>query len=135
MLNLKIPNKPLNVKVDKIRINQIILNLLSNASKFTSNNGNISVQIKEEKNLIKVIISDSGIGIKSEDLEKIFEPFASIVKSTYIKGTGLGLSVSKRLVEAHGGEIWAESFGEGKGATFTFTLPKIKKKGAIKISK
>lgn len=61
-----------------------------------------------------------------KDLDRVFEPFAAITRSTYIKGVGLGLSVSKRLVEAHGGRIWVESLGEGKGATFSFALPKRK---------
>jgi signal transduction histidine kinase len=73
-----------------------------------------------------VQVSDNGIGINREDLERIFQPFASIQKPNYIKGTGLGLSITKVLVEAHGGKIWAESPGEGKGATFTFTIPKRK---------
>jgi signal transduction histidine kinase len=60
-------------------------------------------------------------------LVRVFEPFSAIEKPVYIKGTGLGLSLAKGLVEAHGGEIWAESAGEGKGATFTFTIPKNKK--------
>jgi signal transduction histidine kinase len=59
-------------------------------------------------------------------LKRIFEPFAAIKKATYVKGTGLGLSVTKGLVTEHGGKIWTESPGLGKGSTFTFTLPKLK---------
>jgi signal transduction histidine kinase len=71
-------------------------------------------------------VSDTGIGIRKEDLPRAFEPFAAIQKPTYVKGAGLGLSVSKGLVEAHGGRIWADSQGEGKGANLTFTLAKIR---------
>jgi len=78
----------------------------------------------EEKDYIKISVADTGMGIKSKDLGKVFKPFADIEKSSYIKGTGLGLSVSKGLVETHGGKMWVESDGEGRGATFTFTLPK-----------
>jgi signal transduction histidine kinase len=76
------------------------------------------------ENAVEVQVSDTGIGIRKEDLPRVFEPFAAIQKPTYVKGAGLGLSVSKGLVEAHGGKIWAESEGEGKGATFAFTLPR-----------
>jgi signal transduction histidine kinase len=100
------------------------MNLLSNASKFTSEGGNITIHVIEQADVFKVQVSDTGIGIKPEDLERIFQPFASIQKNNYIKGTGLGLSITKGLVEAHGGKISAESAGEGKGAVFTFIIPK-----------
>ena len=82
--------------------------------------------VEDRIDCVVVEVSDSGIGIRSEDVNRVFEPFANIKKPTYIKGTGLGLSVSKGLLEAHGGKISAESAGEGKGARFTFTLPKQK---------
>jgi signal transduction histidine kinase len=80
--------------------------------------------------MVKIQVSDTGIGIRNEDLKHVFEPFADIQKPTYIKGTGLGLSVTKGMVNAHGGQIYATSDGEGKGATFTFTLPKRKQEEA-----
>jgi len=86
----------------------------------------VTLHVEEGGESIKVQVSDRGIGIRREDLQQIFEPFATIEKPSYVKGTGLGLSITKGLVEAHGGRIWAESPGEGKGATFTFTLPKSK---------
>jgi len=69
-------------------------------------------------------VQDTGIGIDKKDLDRVFEPFATIEKPTYYKGTGLGLSLTKRLVEAHGGKISVSSPGKDQGATFTFVLPK-----------
>jgi len=124
ILKLKIQERPLRVQGDRIRLNQIVMNLLSNASKFTPEEGQITIQAEEDADTITVQVSDTGIGIRKEDLKRVFKPFAAISKPSYDKGTGLGLSVTKGLVEAHGGKIWAESPGEGKGATFIFILPK-----------
>jgi PAS domain S-box-containing protein len=123
-LSLEVPAGPLPVQGDPVRLSQVLANLLSNASKFAPEGGGITVCVKDDADTIQVQVSDNGMGIRKEDLKRVFEPFAAIEKPTYVKGTGLGLSVSKGLVEAHGGKIWAESPGEGKGVTFTFTLPK-----------
>ena len=112
------------VKADKYKISQVVYNLLNNAIKFT-NEGSITISVKrkgdkvENKKAIVVSIKDTGKGIDSEMLPRLFTRFAT--KS--FSGTGLGLFVSKYIVEAHGGEIWAENNVEGKGATFSFTLP------------
>jgi signal transduction histidine kinase len=82
--------------------------------------------VDDDGDTIKCQISDTGIGIRKEDLLKVFEPFSNIKKPSTIQTAGIGLSITKGIVEAHGGKIWAESEGEGKGATFTFTLPKPK---------
>ena len=121
---LDIPEEGLPIIGDAIRLNQVLMNLLINASKFTGEKGQITIGVTEGIDVIEVRVIDTGIGIRKEDLERVFEPFATIQKPTYIKGTGLGLSVSRGLVETHGGRIWAESPGEGKGSTFVFTLPK-----------
>lgn len=125
-LSLEVPEKSLNVLADPARLSQVFANLLSNAVKFSPEGGTIILRATEKDDSAYVRVSDSGIGIRKGDLARVFEPFAAIEKPSYIKGTGLGLSVTKGLVEAHGGKIWAESPGEGKGATFTFTLPKWK---------
>jgi two-component system, OmpR family, sensor histidine kinase VicK len=112
------------IKADKYKISQVVYNLLNNAIKFT-NEGSITISVKrkddkvENKKAIVVSIKDTGKGIDSEMLPRLFTRFAT--KS--FSGTGLGLFVSKYIVEAHGGEIWAENNVEGKGATFSFTLP------------
>jgi len=124
ILNIRLPKGELIIQADKIRLSQILMNLLSNANKFTPKEGGISVLIEETNDEIRTTISDTGIGIRKRDINRIFEPFSTIKKPTYIKGTGLGLSVTKGLVESHGGTISVESPGEGKGTTLTFTLPK-----------
>ncbi|MFC1506540.1 PAS domain S-box protein [Thermoproteota archaeon] len=126
ILNIQLPPGQLNIQADKIRLSQILMNLLSNANKFTPEERGISVTVENTNGEIRTTISDSGIGIRKEDIDRIFEPFSSIKKPTYIKGTGLGLSVTKGLIEAHGGRIIVKSQGEGKGTSFTFNLPKSK---------
>ena len=100
------------------------MNVLDNAAKFTPDGGRIEVHVEDKDERVIIRVVDSGIGIGSEDLKRVFEPFSNIKKPTYIKGTGLGLSVSKGLIEAHGGKISVESEGEGKGTTFKIILPK-----------
>ena len=112
------------IKVDKYKISQVVYNLLNNAIKFT-NEGSITISVKrkddkvENKKAIAVSIKDTGKGIDSEMLPRLFTRFAT--KS--FSGTGLGLFVSKHIVDAHDGEIWAENNSDEKGATFSFTLP------------
>jgi PAS domain S-box-containing protein len=122
--NVVVPKRPLMALVDPTRMSQVLMNLLSNASKFTPEGGRIRLTVRDDRHIIVVKVADTGIGLRREDLTRAFEPFAAIKKPTHIKGTGLGLSVTKGLVEAHMGRIWAESPGEGNGATFTFALPK-----------
>ncbi len=112
---------PLFVKVDKFRLFEVLTNLIGNAIKFTDSGGTITVTVEknEAKNEAMVTINDTGNGIDREILPRLFTKFAS--KSD--KGTGLGLFLSKGIIEAHGGRIWAENNIEGKGATFRFTLP------------
>jgi len=125
-IELDLPSGTLSVKGDRLRLTQVVLNLLDNATKFTPNGGKITVRVEEDNSALSVHICDTGIGLDKKDLERVFEPFAVIEKPTYFKGTGLGLSLAKRLVEAHGGKIWVSSPGKGQGATFGFTLPKLK---------
>jgi two-component system sensor histidine kinase VicK len=111
-----IPN--ILIEADKIRITQVIDNLLSNALKFTKE-GTISLSVESnDGRQIIVSIKDSGQGIDPSILPKLFAKFAT--KSE--KGTGLGLFIAKSIVEAHGGKIWAENNKEAKGATFSFSL-------------
>jgi signal transduction histidine kinase len=112
---------PLFVKGDKSRLFEVLTNLIGNAIKFTDSGGTITVTVEKSaaKNEALVSIKDTGKGIDSEILPRLFTKFAS--KSD--KGTGLGLYLSKGIIEAHGGRIWGENNTEGKGATFRFTLP------------
>ena len=108
---------------DRTKIKQILLNLLSNAIKFTGQ-GRVLVSVAAEPEAIRVSVADTGIGIREDDLARLFEPFQQldnpVVRSA--GGTGLGLAISKKFVELHGGRIWAES-RENQGSTFHFTIP------------
>jgi signal transduction histidine kinase len=126
-VHLEVTESPLPVRGDPTRLRQVLTNLLNNASKYTPGDGAITIKVDDDGDTIKCQISDSGIGIRKEDLPQVFEPFSNIKKPSNIETAGIGLSIAKGIVEAHGGKIWAESDGEGKGAVFTFTLPKPKK--------
>jgi len=121
------------VKADAIRIRQVMINLLSNAAKFTEE-GEITVEVglykNNGRNEVKVSVIDTGAGISKADQEKLFQPFSQVDASPTRKtgGTGLGLSICKQLINMHGGEIWVES-EEGKGSKFHFTLPIYPKEG------
>lgn len=112
------------VEGDKGRLAQVLSNLLNNAIKFTQE-GTIVILAKSINNDNSTIVSvkDTGIGISTETFPRLFEKF---VTSKSFEGTGLGLYISKRIIEAHGGSIWAENNSDGKGATFSFTLPIIR---------
>ncbi|MGA7691932.1 MAG: ATP-binding protein, partial [Nitrososphaeraceae archaeon] len=114
-------NDPLPIDADEDRITQVISNLLNNAIKFTSKKreGVISVSAERKKEEVIVSIKDTGEGINPEILPRLFTKFAT----RSFSGTGLGLYISKSIVEAHGGKMWAENNPDGEGATFTFTLP------------
>jgi len=113
-------DKDIFVKADKERVSQVIFNLLSNAIKFTNGEGgNISIISEAKDNQLIVSIKDTGTGIDSEILPRLFSKF--VTKS--FEGTGLGLFISKSIIEAHGGKIWAGNNSNGKGATFNFILP------------
>lgn len=116
-----------NIKLtaDGRKLKQIMLNLLSNAAKFTPDGGEITVEAKKEDNFVKVGVTDTGAGIRPDDLDRIFDKFYQTESGRKNKspGTGLGLPLTKKFVEMHGGEIQVESPGEGKGSTFSFTIP------------
>jgi signal transduction histidine kinase len=115
----------LSVKCDRVRISQVLGNLFSNSIKYTDS-GQISVNVTPEPKSKRVVIAvkDSGIGVSRDDLSVLFSKFKQLKSfDSSRKGTGLGLVVSKGIVEAHGGQIWAESAGENLGSTFSFSLP------------
>lgn len=116
------------------RIDQVFDNLLGNAIKFSPQGGEITVRIREEGEYLCTEVSDTGIGIPADKLNKIFEPFYQIDGSTtrQFGGTGLGLAIVKNIIEAHGGKVWAKSEA-GKGSTFFFTLPKATESFAIEM--
>jgi two-component system phosphate regulon sensor histidine kinase PhoR len=101
-----------------------LLNLLFNAIKFTPAGGAVHIRATARDRFVAIAVSDTGVGIHHDDLSRIFERFYKSDKSRVRArgGTGLGLPIARHIVEAHGGNIWAESM-EGQGSTFTFTLP------------
>jgi signal transduction histidine kinase len=142
---------PEMIQADGRKLKQILYNLLANAVKFTPDGGTVTLSARslsyrdggwfsrdgqavqlpaiQEENLdgnglIDISVRDTGVGIKKEDLERIFSAFEQADNSAgrRFQGTGLGLSLTRRLVELHGGKIWAESEGEGKGSTLTFVI-------------
>ena len=110
------------IKIDSQRLEQVLVNLIHNAVKFTRAGGEIVLLTEAEPGVVMIAVQDTGIGIPEEDVSRIFERFYRVDKSRAGSGTGLGLSIAKHIVEAHGGKIWAESV-EGRGSTFYFTIP------------
>ncbi|MGD0856657.1 MAG: ATP-binding protein [Dehalococcoidia bacterium] len=108
--------------VDKNGIESVLMNLVHNGIKYTDTTGQITVNARRENDTIRVSVTDTGIGISSDELPRIFERFYKVDKSRNTEGSGLGLAISKHIIASHGGKIWAESV-EGKGSTFCFTLP------------
>lgn len=106
-------------KLDRDKIIQVLTNLVSNSFKFTEK-GSITISTSRGNNFIQVIVKDTGIGIKEENMQKLFQKFTQLERK--VGGTGLGLSICEKIIEAHKGKIWAES-EFGKGTAFYFTLP------------
>jgi signal transduction histidine kinase/ActR/RegA family two-component response regulator len=122
-LNKNLPDQNLQVIGDATRLRQILVNLIGNAIKFTEK-GVVTTHVKLQENEVHFTVSDTGVGIGADRLDKIFESFEQAYSDTTRKfgGTGLGLSISKKLVELQGGRIWVES-EKGKGSQFHFTIP------------
>ena len=110
---------PLFIQADKERVTQIVTNIIRNALKFTEN-GTISIALKKGKNEVTISVKDSGQGIDPDVMPHLFSKFMT---RNHNSGTGIGLYISKNIVEAHGGKIWGRNNSNGKGATFSFTLP------------
>ena len=111
------------IRADERKVKQVLLNLLSNALKFTPEGGRIDVRAAVHDGMVEVSVADTGVGIASEDQEAVFEEFRQVgTASRKVEGTGLGLALSRKFIELHGGRIWVKS-QVGVGSTFTFTLP------------
>jgi len=125
-LGLEIPARLPRLTLDSERIQQVLINLIGNALKFTHAGGVINVSVRQrDSNNLEVSVSDTGIGISPEELDHIFDEFTQVnrqVRRRQREGSGLGLAISKRIVEAHDGTIVATS-APGEGSTFLFTLP------------
>jgi signal transduction histidine kinase len=128
-----LPDHSVRLSVDRHRIHQLLLNLVTNAAKYTPAGGTVHLALEDADGVVRLIVRDSGIGIASGDLPHIFDRFwrADPARSRTgdRPGVGLGLAISKWIAEAHGGEIAVQS-RPGRGSTFTITLPRADASGA-----
>jgi signal transduction histidine kinase len=125
--HIKVENKidkNIFVQADKLKLEELLNNLLTNSVKYSSEKGGeINIEAEENKGFVTISISDNGAGMDKEQLDHVFEEFYKADESRHdLDSSGLGLAICKRIVEKHGGKIWAESKGKGKGSTFYFTL-------------
>jgi signal transduction histidine kinase len=122
--SISIPGKLPSIHADPLRLERILYNLLENAAKYSPPGSQIKVSVKMEPERLVISVNDKGRGLSPGEQARLFSPFERLGNSRNerIRGAGLGLMVCRRLVEAHGGEIWIES-KKGKGSTFFFTLP------------
>ncbi|WAA12275.1 cell wall metabolism sensor histidine kinase WalK [Fervidibacillus halotolerans] len=120
----RFPKHPIYLEIDTDKITQVMDNIISNALKYSPNGGQVTFKVVVYHEYVEVRVSDQGVGIPKENINRIFDRFYRIDKarSRQMGGTGLGLAIAKEMVQAHGGKIWATSI-EGKGTTIHFTLP------------
>jgi signal transduction histidine kinase len=124
-LRVDLPAEPIVLNADVTRLSQVFVNLLTNAAKYTERGGRISLSVRRGEKDIHVAVTDSGIGIPPDQLDRVFDMFAQVEDSIGRSrgGLGIGLSLVRHLVALHGGAVWADSDGPGKGSTFVVTLP------------
>jgi two-component system phosphate regulon sensor histidine kinase PhoR len=121
-LSVEAPTRLPMIRADAQRLEQVLVNLIHNAVKFTRPGGAVVLSTSAEGDFVRFAVRDTGAGIPEDDLERIFERFYKADRARSGGGTGLGLSIARHIVEAHGGKIWAESV-ESRGSTFYFTVP------------
>ncbi len=121
-LRVECPDDLPAVQADHLRLEQVLVNLIHNAVKFTRPGREVLLFADSAPGAVRFAVRDPGVGIPADELPRIFERFYRVDKSRAGSGTGLGLSIARHVVEAHGGKIWAES-EEGRGSTFFFTIP------------
>lgn len=119
------PSERLEATLDVQRIHQVLANLLANAVRATPREGRVTLETARQEDTVVVRVRDTGIGLTAEQIAGLFQPFSQVHADTQREqaGTGLGLFICRGIVEQHGGRIWAESGGPGKGSTFAFALP------------
>lgn len=124
-VNLDLPSQPIKVQVDPLKMQNVFLNLLNNAVRFTPDGGEITIKVFLKNTEVWMQISDTGIGLLATELKKIFQEFYQVEDhmTRRFGGMGLGLAIAKGIVDVHQGRIWAESEGIGMGATFYVVLP------------
>jgi signal transduction histidine kinase len=132
-VHIDVPKRGVVVSVDRDRMAQVVANLLTNAAKYSNRGSRIDVRATRVDNVVRLSVRDEGFGVSKEMLETIFEPFMQQPQSAEHShgGLGLGLAIVRRLVEAHGGTVRAESAGVGRGSQFIVELPAVDAKSAI----
>jgi signal transduction histidine kinase len=122
-IDMRIPAQPGTVLADHHRLEQVLMNLMANALKFTPGGGTITVEVRPVDDEVEVGIADTGLGITADEMPLLFEKFsqATLGRWSPVSGTGLGLAICRHIIEAHGGRIWADSEPE-KGTRFAFRL-------------
>ena len=105
------------------RLHQALTNLVTNAVKYSPEGSQVGVQVTPADDQVTVSVTDQGIGLRPEDLADLFLPYSRLYQASEVKDTGLGLYITRGIIVAHGGRIWAESEGPGRGSRFCFTLP------------
>ena len=126
VLTSSLPRELPHLIADEDRLGQVLLNLTANSIQYTNEGGAVTISAERKNGEIQIAVTDTGMGIPPEHLAHIFTRFYRVDKSRSRAsggGSGIGLTIARHLVEAHGGRIWAESEGEGKGSRFVFTLP------------
>jgi signal transduction histidine kinase len=125
VLDVHPPDVGLIVVVDRIKLGMALTNLLNNANKFTPSGGRITLTYERKPGAVWIVVQDTGVGIPQDQLERVFEEFHQVEDHMTRRhgGMGLGLSIARALVDAHGGRLWAESDGPGRGSTFYISLP------------
>ena len=114
----------LSIKADRLRFEELLTNIFENSTKYCQRQCKITIDAKKEHDFVVISITDNGIGMTTEQIERIFDEFYKADYARHdIQNTGLGMSICKRIVEKHGGRIWVESPGPGKGITVFFTMP------------
>lgn len=121
-LTSELRRDPPPIRMDEVRIGQVLANLVGNALKFTERGGSVRIVAALSGDRVVVSVIDTGPGVSVDDLPRLFDRFWQASRGDLKRSTGLGLAIAKGIVEAHSGQIWAESV-EGKGATFSFSLP------------
>lgn len=128
ILHLDMPSH-VYLNLDKFSFERVITNILSNAIKYSPPRSDIYIKLEEKEKIVEFSIRDEGFGLTEEELKNLFQKFNRLDKLrenlvTNIEGSGLGLYISRKIVELHGGKIWAESEGRHKGSTFKVIIPK-----------
>jgi signal transduction histidine kinase/ActR/RegA family two-component response regulator len=126
-LNVQLPNEPITIEGDAVRLTQVFANLLTNAAKYTNHGGRIDVVVRRAGRFATISIRDNGVGIPREHLNSVFEMFMQVDRSSRQAqgGLGIGLTLVRSLVAMHGGSVEARSDGPGKGSEFVVTLPTV----------